>query len=420
MKCKFEGAAEIDQLIPTFNDMEIAAEAFSRYGLFPAAKMDAACLLRDERNGFTWPDRSFVPLEQLCPVHRVIFTTVSKASAVVGVHTKMVKAVAELADSGVRPLTQDGALFYDTVAVCDSIEEAPKALQAVPQAVILMIRGQGMYAFGPSVAAVFVTAFFLDLTCRVQLLLGSRRIVQPDFKVMAGVRDQLLEDPNFAVGVMEWPALTAWVREVEMPLKEGQRECDAGSQEQTLRLALSIAHKEVARRKADMMVWNHISAKLGDGILITPGDRMWHQMDPNTLKFGSDNVTADILHSAVYSSTEMTSVCHLHTPAIQAVACLEEGFVAPEGSEFVGRVAYHPWEGFSDDPAECPRVAASIAKVPGCKTLILTHHGAITFGNTVEEAFERYWRLDAACRQQLLTGGATNVALIELLASGSV
>merc|ERR1712023_436607 len=102
----------------------------------------------------------------------------------------------------------------------------------------------------------------------------------------------------------------------------------------TKRKLLSAAHKEVAFRGHDQLIWNHISAKAGDRILITPGDRMWCQVEPETLKLSSTNVTADILHAAVYAVGRHTAVVHLHSPAVVAVACLEAGFKPPKGSEF--------------------------------------------------------------------------------------
>ena len=54
----------------------------------------------------------------------------------------------------------------------------------------------------------------------------------------------------------------------------------------------------------------------------------------------------------------MKAICHLHSPAALAVACLEEGmqFFSQESAGFYGKVAYHNWEGMSDDASEQVRV----------------------------------------------------------------
>ena len=42
----------------------------------------------------------------------------------------------------------------------------------------------------------------------------------------------------------------------------------------------------------------------------------------------SENVTANIIHDALYAANPATNaVIHLHTPATVAVSCLEEGFL---------------------------------------------------------------------------------------------
>lgn len=47
------------------------------------------------------------------------------------------------------------------------------------------------------------------------------------------------------------------------------------STENELRFDLAVAHKACNYFKMDELVWNHISARFGDGWLITPGRQMW-------------------------------------------------------------------------------------------------------------------------------------------------
>merc|ERR1711879_771874 len=118
-------------------------------------------------------------------------------------------------------------------------------------------------------------------------------------------------------------------------------------------------------------------------------------------KFSSSNITGDILHGAVYSTKVASAVVHLHSPAVVAVSCLREGFQPPLGSSFEGRVAYHDWEGFSDDPDECDRISSAIRATPGCAVVVLRNHGAMVFGSTVEVALACWWSFDAECCAQL-------------------
>lgn len=114
----------------------------------------------------------------------------------------------------------------------------------------------------------------------------------------------------------------------------------------------------------DMLVWNHISARFGNGCLITPGRKMWGRITPRDLVYSSTNVTADVIHGAVYSARpDVRSVIHLHTPAATAVSCLEGGFrpIAQDGAYFFERVATYDWDGLSDDASEGPAIGAAVS-----------------------------------------------------------
>lgn len=340
-----------------------------------------------------------------------VYDVVPATRFVVKVRSPPVAAVAR-AGTGVRILSQTDVAFHGCVAYCDTVDGARESLAASPSADVLVVRDEGsMLIFAASIAPVFTRAYYIDRVCRKQLLVGEFPVVHPDPKAVAHAREQYVSVPDFMPGV-EWPAAKAWVH--DKPLSAVPPDDSEPTDVKAVRKSLSDAHKEFARRGLDELLWNHISAKIGEGWLITPGDRFWSHVAPETLVRSSANVTADVLHTAVFSATDMTTIVHTHSPAIEAVSCLAEGFVSPANSEFVGKVAYHPWEGISDDPQEGPRLAAAIKAVPGCHTLIARNHGAFTFGKSVEEAVERHLALDAACREQILKGGGASIAHEEL------
>lgn len=374
--------------------MELLSLAMCRWGLLPAdgGDMEVSSLPGD------------VDREGLPEAHRAIYTAVPEARVVLRVDTQVVKQVAR-SWGGLRCLAQGGAYFHGTVASCRSLEEATQQLQKIPRAVALRVQDGGgcFYVFGKTPGAVFTLAFYLDKTCRRQLLVSSHPVVEPDVKVWEHARQQLLDIEEFAPGC-EWPAVRSWLQgETAQEPQAWQQAENPGSEEQTLRRELSDAHKELHWRGFDELIWNHCSARFGDGWLITSGDQLWNLMEPESLKRGSENCTADILHSAVYAALPTaTAVVHTHSPAIEAASCLKAGVVEPPGSEFVGRLAYYDWEGVSDDKDECQRVSAAIRRVPGCVAVIMRNHGAITFGCSVREALNRHVALDAACRETLL------------------
>eukprot|EP00747_Dinoflagellata_sp_TGD_P042123 gnl/TRDRNA2_/TRDRNA2_141888_c4_seq1.p1 gnl/TRDRNA2_/TRDRNA2_141888_c4~~gnl/TRDRNA2_/TRDRNA2_141888_c4_seq1.p1 ORF type:complete len:479 (+),score=76.76 gnl/TRDRNA2_/TRDRNA2_141888_c4_seq1:211-1437(+) len=381
--------------------------------------LDASWLSPDGLSVTSWPSVSSpVKAASLHPVKRAIFATLPDIRVIVGVRTKCVEATAHLPSGPGKPLSQTGAGFYGSVASCTSADDAADALRKMPGAFVLWVRDEArVFVFAPTPGEAFVHAFFLDRVCRVQLLVGDKPVVEPSRDTWVHAKKQFDDVEEFRHGV-EWPALTAWIngRSVDEAIEARQGELE--EKEQMLRKQLSDAHKDLHLRKMVELTWNHASAKLESGdILITPGDRMWCDVEPETIKTGSVNVTAGILHHATYKGAPSSTgaVVHVHAPAIEAVSCLQEGFRAPPDSEFAGTVAYHNWEGISDDVDESDRLVADMKATPGCIAIMMRNHGSITIGATVQEALERTYRLDAACREQLLAAGVgSNVALAEI------
>jgi ribulose-5-phosphate 4-epimerase/fuculose-1-phosphate aldolase len=175
-------------------------------------------------------------------------------------------------------------------------------------------------------------------------------------------------------------------------------------EEQRMRVELSDAYRITREFGMDELVWNHISVLLSDGsFLITPGSRMFDDIAPDDLVKSSGNITADIIHEAVYRArSDVKAIVHLHTPATVAVSCLEMGFVpiAQEAAPFVGRVGRHPWHGVSNDREEQALIGESI-KNEKINTLLMENHGFCTFGRTLGEAWVLAYYFDKSCQTQL-------------------
>jgi ribulose-5-phosphate 4-epimerase/fuculose-1-phosphate aldolase len=175
-------------------------------------------------------------------------------------------------------------------------------------------------------------------------------------------------------------------------------------EEQRMRVELSEAYRITREFGMDELVWNHISVLLSDGsFLITPGSRMFDDIGPGDLVKSSGNITADIIHEAVYKTrSDVKAIVHLHTPATVAVSCLEMGFVplAQEAAPFVSRVGRHPWHGVSNDREEQQLLGESV-KDDKINTLLMENHGFCTFGRTLGEAWVLAFYFDKACQTQL-------------------
>lgn len=182
-------------------------------------------------------------------------------------------------------------------------------------------------------------------------------------------------------------------------------EGDLEEEEAKLRHDLSVAHMITHKMGMDELVWNHISGRLSNGVmLITPGRMMYDEIGPEDLTMNPDNVTGDIIHSAIYEERpDVRSVVHLHTIASQAVSCLADGFQAytQDAAYVYGRVASYDWKGFSFDEDEKCEIRAAVAAVPGCNTVLMRHHGFCSFGKSVAEAWTTAFWFERACQTQL-------------------
>ena len=98
-------------------------------------------------------------------------------------------------------------------------------------------------------------------------------------------------------------------------------------------------------------------------------------------------MTAEVIHAAIYKShPDVKAVFHLHTPASVAVSYLKDGFqcLAQESAYPRKRVAYHDWEGISDDVSAGPRLEKAVRSPPNAASapnvLVMRNHGFCTFG----------------------------------------
>jgi ribulose-5-phosphate 4-epimerase/fuculose-1-phosphate aldolase len=185
--------------------------------------------------------------------------------------------------------------------------------------------------------------------------------------------------------------------------------------EAVVRRDLAAAHTLSHHYGFDELVWNHISARLDEEghFLVTPGDLHFDEVGPSQLVLSSSsnvNVTSDVIHSTIYNvRPDVGAIVHHHTPAVVAVSAMEGGlqFLTQDSAAFYGKVAYHPWEGVSDDYEECARIAEAAAN--GAHTIMMCNHGALTLGATVAEAWVRYYYLDRVCQVQCSIPGGRQI-----------
>ena len=193
-------------------------------------------------------------------------------------------------------------------------------------------------------------------------------------------------------------------------------------QEWQRRIDLAAAYRLAARFGLSDIIWNHITAKVpaGNRFLINRFGLRYDEVTASNLVTvngegevldAGDAVDADainttgfVIHSGIHAAhPQIACVMHAHTTAGMAVSALAEGLtpLVLDGMAFYNRVAYHAFEGASVDRAESQRLVESLGNH---RAMILRHHGLLTCGETVGEAFIKMFYLERACAVQLAAG----------------
>ncbi|MBR0678890.1 class II aldolase/adducin family protein [Roseomonas eburnea] len=188
--------------------------------------------------------------------------------------------------------------------------------------------------------------------------------------------------------------------------------------EQEVREDLAAAYRLIALFGMTDLVFTHLSARLpGEGhrFLVNPYGLLFEEITASSLVVVDAegepmqetswpvNPAGFVIHSAVHRERDdAMCVMHTHTLAGMAVAAQSGGLLPLNqmSMEFDGRVALHDYEGIAadDNLSERERLVRDLGDRP---CMILRHHGLLTVGATVAEAFYWMYYLEQACRIQL-------------------
>jgi ribulose-5-phosphate 4-epimerase/fuculose-1-phosphate aldolase len=188
-----------------------------------------------------------------------------------------------------------------------------------------------------------------------------------------------------------------------------------GDAERRMRVDLAACYRLAHMYGMSKVVWNHITARLpgSDLILInrfglrydeiTASNLLTIDLDGNVIDGSADelNVTGYVIHSAVHRARpDVVAVMHTHARGGRAVSALKCGLLplSQEAMLFYEQIAYHDYEGLSDDEDERARLARSLGQMD---QMILRNHGLLTVGRTIAEAFWRMFQLEMACAHQM-------------------
>ena len=140
-------------------------------------------------------------------------------------------------------------------------------------------------------------------------------------------------------------------------------------------------------RASDMLVFNEAGETLeGEGVV---------------------ELSAQCIHAPLHRLTGAQVVLHTHQPWATALNMLQDNRLLPASQTaafFHNRIAYdHTYTGLAKTLSEGQRLAGILQDK---QVLFLKNHGVVSVGNTVAQAYRRLYKLEKACKTQLLAMGS--------------
>ncbi|HEV3009376.1 MAG TPA: class II aldolase/adducin family protein [Burkholderiales bacterium] len=197
------------------------------------------------------------------------------------------------------------------------------------------------------------------------------------------------------------------------------------------RVDCACAYRLVRHYGMDDMIYNHISARIPgtEEFLLNPmgmtydeicasslikvdleGKVLWQPEFPKGLGYRF-NIAGYVIHGAIHEAKpELHCVIHTHSLAGMAVASLKRGLLPMTQTAMrFAKVAYHDYEGVVLEMEERERLLKNLGD---SDVMLLRNHGTLAVGRTVAEAFNNAYRLERACRTQLLAQSANDEILL--------
>lgn len=161
-------------------------------------------------------------------------------------------------------------------------------------------------------------------------------------------------------------------------------------------------------------IYNHASMRVPgepDYFLVKAHPLLWNEVTASNLvkvnmheelNEGSNvNRPGFVLHSGVLRARpDVNAVLHIHPDPCVAVSAMEDGLLplSQTAVRLYGRVAYHDYEGITENADERERIIADLGDKPA---MLMRNHGATTMGKSVRDAYVLMLSLINACEIQL-------------------
>ncbi|WUS96340.1 class II aldolase/adducin family protein [Streptomyces sp. NBC_00708] len=156
----------------------------------------------------------------------------------------------------------------------------------------------------------------------------------------------------------------------------------------------------------------NVSVRIGDTVLVTPSGVPYERLRPEDLTgvdpegnqiLGKLTPTSELpLHLAIYRNTGATAVVHTHAVHATAVSTLvtEVPPVHYAAAILGGTVRVAPYARYGT-PELAANMLAALRDRTGC---LLANHGTVTYGATLDEAYDRTAQLEWLCHVWLAAG----------------
>ncbi len=188
-------------------------------------------------------------------------------------------------------------------------------------------------------------------------------------------------------------------------------------EEWAVRIQLAAAYRLVALNGWDDLIYTHISARVPNSeheFLLNPLGLTFDEIcASNLVKINLAGEVLDgspyrvnkagfIIHGAIHEArADAGCVLHLHSDYGVAVSMQADGLLPLSQTAMVVNfdLAYHDYEGIATREDEKARLVANIGHK---SSVILRNHGTLTIGKTVGDAYEKMYRMERACKYQIL------------------
>src|SRR5262249_31708228 len=147
-------------------------------------------------------------------IHSAIHAVRHDARCVLHTHTVAGVAVSAQRE-GLLPISQQATVAlaslgyhdYEGIAVRD--DEKPRLQRALGETPCLILRNHGLLTVGASVADAFLSMYFLQRSCEIQLLAqaGGRPLVSIDPRIVGGVKENVAAVTRGLGAALAWPGL---------------------------------------------------------------------------------------------------------------------------------------------------------------------------------------------------------------------